>query len=221
MLQQAGAFTSAGACALAMAQMAAEDFDLESAHHLGLLAADALASAPEAQHKAYMLAGRAALASGADEGARSCFLAATDGVLGWQALEALASIEFERGNLEGAEECLREAWSRLPAEGPAVAVALLRERFGDLAFKRGDTMGAIVSYQSAIASLGRCPAAESQLMRARLMTDIGDLHASLGAIRPALNAYEQVREYYLTANLQRRAERIEDRIASLTWKRSG
>lgn len=221
LLQEAGAHTSAGFCTLAMAQMAAEEFDLETAHYLGLLAADLLVGAPDTQHKAYMLAGRAALASGADEGARSCFLAATDGPLAWQALEALASIEFERDNLTGAEECLREAWSRLPVEGPAVAVALLRERFGDLAFKRGETVGAILAYQSAVASLDRCPAAESQLMRARLITDIADLQSSLGSIREALQSYEVVREYYLSANLQRRAERIDDRINALAWRRSG
>ncbi|MFT5359139.1 MAG: tetratricopeptide (TPR) repeat protein [Polyangiales bacterium] len=221
LFQGAGAFASAGMCTLAMAQMAAEDFDLETAHYLGLLAADGLAGAPDTQHKAYMIAGRAALASGADEDARNCFLAATDGPLAWQALEALASIEFERGNLLGAEECLREAWSRLPADGPAVAVALLRERFGDLAFKRGDTVSAIISYRSAVASLARCPAAESQLMRARLITDIGDLQASMGAVRDALQSYETVREYYVSANLLRRSERINDRIAALTWRRSG
>ncbi|MFK7999501.1 MAG: hypothetical protein AB8H86_07885 [Polyangiales bacterium] len=221
LLQDAGAGESAGACTLAMAQMAAEEFDLETAHHLGLLAADALASDPDTQHKAYMLAGRTALASGADERARSCFLAASDGPLAWQALEALASIEFERGDLTGAEECLREAWSRLPVEGPAVAVALLRERFGDLAFKRGDTVGALVAYQNAVSSLERCPAAESQLMRARLMTDIADLHSSMGAIREAIQSYEAVREYYASANLARRAERVDERINALTWRRSG
>lgn len=213
---------AAGDCALGRARLASDALDLELAVALATRAAEYFVSRPTRRAEAFMLAGRAAAAIDSLIRAHEYFQrAAQSGAYRAAALEALGLLDFDRGDLEGAERHYRSAWRALSDSATVLEVAGLHERFAELAMARGEPLGACVSLSTALAVLETARSADARLMEARLRTDLADLCASLGRVNDAIREYRRVLAYYEAAALERRVDRTRQRISALQWRSRG
>ena len=213
---------AAGECALGRARLASEALDLDLAVVLATRAADFFVSRPARRAEAFMLAGHAAAANDSLIRAREYFQrGAQSGAYRAAALEALGLLDFDRGDLDGAERHYRSAWRALSDSASVLEIASLHERFAELALARGEPLAACLSLSTALAVLETARSAEARLMEARVRIELADLCASLGQVNEALREYRRVLAYYEAAALDRRVHGVRQRISALQWRSDG